>query len=224
MADALNATLLIVEDDTFTCSILCSYCEQKFKKVWSANSSKEALEIYEQYHPDFILTDIELPDENGLALIKRIRDQDEKTHIFILSGHTDEEYLLEAVKLHLEDFIKKPINSLKLNQFVEQCAKKMMVSKIILSYSERIAYCSKRKVLHVNGKEFYLTHMEIGLLELLLNNHGKIVSYELIEANLYVGKVFGKDSLRTLMNRLRKKIGVELIFSHPDIGYRLELK
>lgn len=223
MADALNATLLIVEDDIFTCSVLYAYCEQRFKKVWSAHCYKEALAIYEHHHPDFILTDIELPDENGLALISRIRNQDKQTHIFILSGYASEEYLIEAVKLHLEDFIKKPISLLKLKAFVEQCTKKMMVSKIVLSYKESVAYCFKRKVLYVNGGEFYLTHMEIGLLELLLNNQGTIVSYEMIGAHLYADKVFGKDALRTLMNRLRKKIGGELIFSHPDIGYRLEI-
>lgn len=223
MVGPLNATLLIVEDDTFTCSVLCSYCGQKFKKVLSAHCAKEALEIYIEHHPDFILTDIELPDENGLALIKRIRDQDERTHIFVLSGYATEEYLLEAVKLRLEDFIKKPINSLKLDQFFEQCSKKMMIAQRVLSHHKKISYCSNRKVLYVNGGEFYLTHMEINLLELLLSNNGKIVSYAVIEANLYTNKVFGKDALRTLMNRLRKKIGAELIFSHPDIGYRLEV-
>ena len=219
----INAKLLIVEDDVFTCNVVKSYCEQYFTKVWGVHNAQEAWNIYTKYHPDIILSDIELLHDNGLDFIKQIRSKDIKTHIFVLSGYATEDYLLEAVKLHLEDFIKKPISSAKLEQFVKQCAQKITVSDIVLSHKYEISYCFTHKVLRVKGKEVYLTHMEINLLELLLSHHGQIVSYEIIEANLYANKVFGKDALRTLINRLRKKIGVELVFSHPDIGYRLEI-
>lgn len=220
--DILSATLLIVEDDVFTCSVVRMYCEHYFKKVWAVHNTQEAWEIYTQYHPDIILSDIELPDENGLDFIKHIRAKDIRTRIFVLSGYTTEDYLFQAVKLHLEDFIKKPISTVKLEQFIEQCTQKMTILDSVLSHKEEISYCFKRKVLHVRGKEIYLTHMEIGFLELLIAHQGEIVSYEAIEANLYHDKVFGKDALRTLINRLRKKMGVNLVVSHPDLGYRLE--
>ena len=73
----------------------------------------------------------------------------------------------------------------------------------------------------IKNYEVHLTHMEIALLELLMEEQGQIVSYETIEERLYRDKEFNKDSLRTLLSRLRKKLGGCLIFSHPDIGYRL---
>jgi len=54
-----------------------------------------------------------------------------------------------------------------------------------------------------------------------MENAGEIVSNDRIESELYRDKTFNKDSLRTLLSRLRKKLGDCLIFSHPDIGYRL---
>lgn len=224
MAHLVDASLLIVEDDAFTCSTLVEFCKRQFKEVWFAHSAIEAWNIYQVQKPDIILSDIELSNENGLEFIKRVRQEDAKTLIYILSGYPTQEYLLEAVKLHLEDFIKKPISTFKLNQFIENCIPRLATSKIPLSTKDDIFYEDKRKVLYVKGIEVYLTHMEIVLLELLIHYRSQIVSYDIIEEMMYSGREFGKDSLRTLLNRLRKKIGSRLIFSHPDIGYRLEIE
>jgi DNA-binding response OmpR family regulator len=217
----IEATLLIVEDDVFTCNTLSEYLKRRFRSVWSANSEEEAWTLYEKYKPDIVLSDIEMPDGNGLDFIKRIRTNDAKTRIYVLSGFPTQDYLLEAVKLHLEDFIRKPISTYKLNQFVEQCGAHFSASRKMLSHKEGISYSNRRKVLSIKEHEVHLTHMEINLLELLMEHEGEIVSYETIENELYGDKTFNKDSLRTLLSRLRKKLGGCLIFSHPDVGYRL---
>ena len=217
----IEATLLIVEDDVFTCNTLSEYLKRRFRSVWSANSEEEAWALYEKHKPDIIISDIEMPDGNGLDFIKRIRESDTQTRIYVLSGFPTQDYLLEAVKLHLEDFIRKPISTYKLNQFVEQCGAHFTASKQMLSHKEGISYSNRRKVLSIKEREVHLTHMEINLLELLMEHEGQIVSYETIESTLYIDKPFNKDSLRTLLSRLRKKLGGCLIFSHPDVGYRL---
>jgi len=217
----IEATLLIVEDDVFTCNTLSEYLKRRFRSVWSANSEEEAWTLYEKYKPDIVLSDIEMPEGNGLDFIKRIRTNDAKTRIYVLSGFPTQDYLLEAVKLHLEDFIRKPISTYKLNQFVEQCGAHFSASRKMLSHKEGISYSNRRKVLSIKEHEVHLTHMEINLLELLMEHEGEIVSYETIENEFYSDKTFNKDSLRTLLSRLRKKLGGCLIFSHPDVGYRL---
>ncbi len=219
--ESIDASLLIVEDDLFTCNTLSEYLKRRFRCVWSANTEEDAWALYQKHKPDIIISDIEMPDGSGLEFIKNIRMEDAKTRIYVLSGFPTQEYLLEAVKLHLEDFIRKPISTFKLNQFVEHCGAHFSTAKIILSHKENIAYSYKRKVLSIKNHEVHLTHMEIMLLELLMKEEGQIVSYETIEDRLYGDKEFNKDSLRTLLSRLRKKLGGCLIFSHPDIGYRL---
>ena len=219
--ESIEASLLIFEVDVFTCNTLSEYLKRRFRTTWSANSEEDAWKLYEKNRPDIILTDIEMPDGNGLDFIKKIRENDPKTRIYVLSGFPTQEYLLEAVKLHLEDFISKPISTFKLNQFVEQCSAHFSASRKMLSHKEGISYSNRRKVLLVKEREVHLTHMEINLLELLMENEGEIVTYESIEMSLYQDKPFNKDSLRTLLSRLRKKLNGCLIFSHPDIGYRL---
>lgn len=219
--ESIEATLLIVEDDTFTCNTLSEYLKRHFRNVWSAYSEEEAWELYAKHQPDIILSDIEMPDGSGLDFIKKVRESDAKTSIYLLSGFPTQEYLLEAVKLHLEDFIRKPVSMHKLNQFIDQCMTRFNASRKILSHKADISYSHKRKVLCIQQKEIHLTHMEICLLELLIENEREIVTYEHIENALYIDKPFNKDSLRTLMSRLRKKLEGCLIFSHPDVGYRL---
>ena len=219
--ESVDAGLLIVEDDLFTCNTLSEYLKRRFRTVWSANTEEEAWKLYQKHKPDIIISDIEMPDGSGLEFIKNVRLNDSKTRIYVLSGFPTQEYLLEAVKLHLEDFIRKPISTFKLNQFVEHCSKHFASTRIVLSHKEDISYSHKRKVLFIKNNEIHLTHMEIILLELLMEAGGQIVSYEAIEDRVYGDKEFNKDSLRTLLSRLRKKLGGCLIFSHPDIGYRL---
>lgn len=222
MAKVMDATLLVVDDDAFTCSTLATYCKRYFQEVWSAHSSAVAWEMYEKHKPTVILSDIELEGESGLTFIQRIRAHDAQTLIYLLSGYPTQEYLLEAVRLHLEDFMQKPISALKLSQFIASCyAKTSSSSLLTLSSLANIFYCPKRKVLLHGTQEIYLTHMEIAFLELLLHHKGQIVSYETIEAELYPDKAFTKDSLRTLSSRLRKKTKECLIFNHPELGYRL---
>ena len=219
--ESVDAGLLIVEDDVFTCNTLSEYLKRRFRTVWSAHTEEEAWTLYQKHKPDIIMSDIEMPDGSGIESIKNVRINDTKTRIYVLSGFPTQEYLLEAVRLHLEDFIRKPISTFKLNQFVEQCHAHFASTKNILSHKEDISYSYKRKVLFIKNHEVHLTHMEIALLELLMEEQGQIVSYETIEERLYRDKEFNKDSLRTLLSRLRKKLGGCLIFSHPDIGYRL---
>lgn len=217
----IEASLLVVEDDLFTCNTLSQYFKQHFRNVWSANNEAMAWELYEKYQPDIILSDIEMPDGSGLDFIKRVRENDAKTRIYLLSGFPTQEYLFEAVKLHLEDFIAKPISTHKLNQFIQHCSTHFQIPLKILSHKEDVSYSYKRKILTKGEQEIRLTHMEITLLELLIGHEGEIVSYAYLENVLYPDKIFNKDSLRTLFSRLRKKLGVCLIFSHPDVGYRL---
>jgi len=221
MEPMIEATLLIVEDDVFTCNTLNEYLKRRFRTVLSAYSEEGAWELYTKHQPDIILSDIEMPEGSGLDFIKQVREHDSKTIIYLLSGYPTQAYLLEAVKLHLEDFIRKPVSMHKLDQFIEQCVTRFSATRKVLSHKDNITYSHKRKVLYIQQTEVHLTHMEISLLELLIEREREIVSYEHIEEMLYRDKPFNKDSLRTLMSRLRKKLGGCLIFSHPDVGYRL---
>lgn len=92
-------------------STLKLFCEN----IFDASNIKEANGLLYKYRIDIIISDINLPDKNGIEFIKELRRIDKKIPIIILSAYTNKDYLLEATKLKLADYLTKPIdlNSLK---------------------------------------------------------------------------------------------------------------
>lgn len=82
-----------------------------FKEVYEASNGLEALEMYEEFRPKIILSDIEMPKMNGLEFVKRIRQNDLSTSIIMLTAYSNEEYLMSLINLNIDHFILKPLNS-----------------------------------------------------------------------------------------------------------------
>ena len=79
------------------------------KEVYQASNGAEAFDIYEEKKPDIILSDIHMPILNGIDFVKKVRLTNRTIPIVMITAHTDKEYLLEAVELHMEKYIVKPI-------------------------------------------------------------------------------------------------------------------
>jgi two-component system response regulator YesN len=81
-----------------------------FKIVGEAESGKEALDIMRRWEPDVVLTDISMPDMNGIELAKAIHDSYPDCYMVIVTGYREFEYARAAVKIGVEDFLLKPVN------------------------------------------------------------------------------------------------------------------
>ena len=102
--------VLIVEDEVLVRGGLKSVIGWEklgMEIIGDAANGKQALEIYEADKPDIILTDIKMPVMDGLELIARIREKDEKTKIVILTCYEEFEYLQEAMRMGVSDYISK---------------------------------------------------------------------------------------------------------------------
>lgn len=117
--------VLIVEDEILVRVGLRSMINWKSLDmivIGDACNGKQALEIYEKEMPDIILTDIKMPIMGGLELIKQIREKNKEVKIIILTCYEEFEYLHEAMKMGVTDYILK----LKMNPSdIEQTLKKL---------------------------------------------------------------------------------------------------
>jgi YesN/AraC family two-component response regulator len=82
-----NLTILYAEDEIETRKNYGNYLKRNFKEVYIAQNGEEALDYYEKFEPNIMLLDINMPFINGLALTKKIRENDKKTRIIILTAH-----------------------------------------------------------------------------------------------------------------------------------------
>ncbi len=87
-----------------------------FQVVASAENGEDALEKAEQYMPDVVMSDIQMPFMDGLTFCKHLKKQLPGTRIVIFSGYDEFEYAKEAIKLEAEEYILKPINANELRQ------------------------------------------------------------------------------------------------------------
>ncbi len=102
--------VMVLEDDKETNDLMCTTLKNFFAEVYSALDGDTALELYEKYQPDIIFVDIILPGRSGLEIAREIREINPKQMIVIVSASDDMGNISEAVKIGVNNFIRKPIN------------------------------------------------------------------------------------------------------------------
>ncbi|RXJ85851.1 response regulator [Arcobacter cloacae] len=117
-------TLLYVEDDDTIRSELTDLLGNFFKKVFSSKDGKEGLRTFLENEDEIniILTDINMPVLNGIEMIRKIRGVNEKVPIIFATAYSDNEFLAEAIKLKVREYIVKPIDIRNLLSLMNEIA------------------------------------------------------------------------------------------------------
>ena len=111
MDDVLqNIRAMYVEDEDIVREILGMFLRRRLKTLYEAENGAEGLEMFKEYNPDIIITDIEMPVMSGLDMVKKIKELDERKPVIIITAFKD-----EAHKTNLADeIIHKPIDNREL--------------------------------------------------------------------------------------------------------------
>jgi two-component system response regulator YesN len=136
--------LLIVDDEPVIITgikKLINFDDLSISEVFEAASGKEALEIISKNSIDIILTDINMPDMDGLQLAKKLREYSKNIKIAIITGYDYFEYALSAIKTGVDDYLLKPVSKkdiyellLKLvNQIKSEDARRKILSAAKIS-------------------------------------------------------------------------------------------
>jgi len=223
MSNIREKTLLYVEDDKELREQFVRVFKPRFKEVYEAADGVQALEKYKQYHPDIILVDINLPKIDGLEVIKNIRENDKDTAIVVLSAYSDEEKLFKAVKLGLSDYLVKPVPYKKLIALFEEITLKCENIRGLTPLKNSYFWRKEGNILSYGDEIISLTKREVILLDILVENLNKIVTFEVIEALIWEDKDYTNHyiSLSHLLKRLRKKLPEDLIENIYGQGYRV---
>lgn len=94
------------------------------------DNALSALEYLEQHHVDVIITDIKMPEMNGLEMIARLREKNMGAYVIILSGYSDFRFAQQAIELGVFRYMVKPTNPRELLQILEQVEKKRQKTEI----------------------------------------------------------------------------------------------
>ena len=112
--------VLYVEDDPSARELSSMIFEEFFGKLDAVESPMEGLELLQKNHYDLIITDITMPEMDGLAFAQKIKEYNENIKVIVLSAHNDTDYFLKSIQIGVDGYIIKPI---EMNQFINTIAK-----------------------------------------------------------------------------------------------------
>lgn len=132
-----NTRLLIVDDDEDSLSLLQSLSEKWVNSISLAKNGVEGLKEYRASKPDIVVTDIDMPEMDGLAFAEEIRREDKEIPIIIMTAHTNEEFLLKAINIGVNDYIIKPVKKTSMRMMITRYTRQAQQKKEI-SYQRNL--------------------------------------------------------------------------------------
>lgn len=130
--------LLIVDDEKGVLDL----CERSLReyRVFKAGSCAEALKVYSRESIDLVLTDVLMTGESGIDLLRQIKGLNPNAAVIIMTGYSEKEVILTALKEGADDFISKPLNLLQLKSSVEKtlCRKRLQEELANLKKLDRL--------------------------------------------------------------------------------------
>jgi len=213
--------LLFVDDNIQVSAEAHTLFSSIFKSVSLAHSVSAAKTLLSAQHFDLLITDIELPDKNGLTLVEDIRQTNSDFPIIVLTAHSDSELLLRAANLRLDSYIVKPLTFDKLLPSLNQIAARLSHQKGSHLLHPAVSFNAERGQLTVDDKPVLLGKKEEMLLRLFIANGQRLVSKEMIANRIWPNGTMTESSLKNLLSALRKKLHYSLIVTAPSKGWLL---
>lgn len=221
--------ILIVDDERQITRVLSRGLTTKGYDVHVAADGEAALQTFGDWHPDLVITDLSMPNMNGLELCRRLRAFSE-VPIIVLSVKGEERAKVEALDAGADDYVTKPFGIDELLARIRATLRRAPVAedaRNILEAGDFRMQLDERK-LTINSREIHLTPKEFDLMAYLLRHSGKVLTHHML-----LGAVWGGDYteqteyLRVFIGQLRKKIesdpaNPKYILTEPWIGYRFD--
>ncbi len=219
--------ILFVEDEEAIRKNYVQYLKRYFANVYEAEDGQKAYQIYKEKKPHILIVDLNIPKQNGLELLAKIRESDHSVKAIMLTAHTEQKYLLEATSLKLTKYLVKPVNRTSLKNALDLAISELsnfdVVSKEVLILKESYFWDFTTQELLQEDEPILLTNKERKTLSLLFENTNKTLTYEDIIMEVWYENEYEKiDALKTIIKNLRKKLPTDTIQNVFGVGYKVE--
>jgi two-component system KDP operon response regulator KdpE len=226
---AEHRKILVVDDETQITRVLRTSLSSHAYDVRVANDGETALEIMKDWTPDLVITDLSMPNMDGLELTRRVRATS-SVPIVILSVRGEERTKVQALDAGADDYVTKPFGMEELLARVRVSLRRSssaeMDASTINAGDFAIDLAAHR--VKVQGREVHLTPKEFDLLVYLARHAGKVVTHRALLGAIWGGQSTEQvEYLRVFVGQLRKKVEPDgashrYIVTEPWVGYRFE--
>jgi two-component system KDP operon response regulator KdpE len=222
--------ILVVDDEPQLTRVLRTGLKSRGYDVRAAADGLAGFETFSDWQPDLVITDLAMPNMDGLELCRRLRAISQ-VPIIILSAKGEEKIKVEALDIGADDFVTKPFGIDELLARVRASLRRANSqpadesAQAVLQVGDFQVDLEARNVT-VRGREVHLTPKEFDLLIYFVKHSGKVLTHHTLLAAVWGGDYVEQDQyLRVFVGNLRKKLETgalnkRYLVTEPWIGYR----
>ncbi|OIJ18900.1 DNA-binding response regulator [Anaerobacillus alkalidiazotrophicus] len=209
--------ILIVDDEPMIIDVLKAYFERAGYTVYTAFNGADALRMFEQVNPEFLILDLMLPDFSGEEVCKRVRETSD-IPIMMLTAKTQEEERINGIVIGADDYLTKPFSPrevvVRVKAILRRTKKEMKRDLLSFNHKDLVIDLLAKEAI-VKGIPITLTPFEFKLLVALAEFPGRVYSrldlLEKVQNESFEGY---ERSVDVHIKNLRKK--VELDTKNPE--------
>ncbi len=171
LAKSTKATILIVDDEESILETLTGILEDEGYEVITASSGEKALTHFTESSPDIVLLDVWMPGIDGIETLKSIREKNKEVCVIMISGHSNIDTAVHAIKLGAYDFLEKPLSLDKVLILIKRALEKQKLEK------ENIALrTSMEQQLEIVGESPKMTELKDKIAK-AATSHGRVLIF-----------------------------------------------
>ena len=216
--------ILVIDDESQITRVLRAALTAQGYQVRTANDPEEGLELYRDWTPDLVITDLMMPTMTGVDVCRAIR-LIASTPVVVLSVRDHERSKIEALDAGADDYVTKPFNTQELLARVRAHLRRAPERATSAIEAGDFVVDGPAHTITVLGKAIHLTPKEFDLLLFLARNSGKVMTHRALLTSVWGAEAAHQpEYLRVFIGQLRKKLeaetGKQYIQTEPWVGYR----
>lgn len=230
-----STRVLLVEDEDVARKTLSFYLNTIFDEVIVACDGEEGSSLFKKNFEnnsqfDLVLTDLKMPNKDGLSMIDDIRELVPNQRFIIVSAHKNEDDLLKLINLRVLGYFVKPLNIDNMMEMLKKAKEEVLADNSIDPSENELITLNKRYTYNRLNDKLYneetivkLSKKELDILKVLIDNLGEVVPVEKFKELVWDDINTNDSAFRTVMKRLKDKVKEDdFIISHKGYGYIIE--
>ncbi len=221
--------VLLLEDEFLLSRSIRTYLLNSGYCVDYFDNGKDVLDTIENTRYDFYILDINTPVVGGLECLKAIAKRYPEAPKIVISAYHDIEYISDAFSFGCSDYLKKPFNLKELEVRIKHLTATSPQSakpeyNPLIKLSKHYIFNKETNLLYYDDIVQKFTKRENALIMLFVSNLGEVISEENIRSFIWNGEYAEDATIRSLVNRVRRKLQEELIENMRGFGYIMKGK
>ena len=221
--------ILVVDDESQITRVLKTTLSSQGYGIRTASDGEEALQAMSEWAPDLIVTDLRMPNMDGLELCREVR-KTSQVPIIVLSVKGEDSIKVQALDAGADDYVTKPFSMTELTARIRAALRRASVPdqpRVPLIELGDFRIDVPGRTVRVKTRDVHLTPKEFDLLVYLARHAGKVLTHRTLLAAVWgPNSVEQPEYLRVFVGQLRKKLegdaSSKYIVTEPWVGYRFE--